>query len=112
MRIVVEIIDKLSSKKATQKRLIKLGVIPWIFSNLQNSDSLDDHILEDLTDLLMNLTLRKEGKIACQNPKLNALKILISLLEKHNPQIQTHVNGTLYSLLNSATIRDEAKVTK
>lgn len=57
--------------------------------------------------MLMNLALRSEGKRRCA--KLDTLTVALNLMEHWNPQIRTHVNGTLYSLLSEPEFRARAR---
>ena len=54
----------------------------------------------------MNLTLRSSGRRRCS--ELGAYEVLIGLIEHPNPQVRTHVNGSLYSLLGVASFRTAA----
>jgi len=46
------------------------------------------------------------GKIKCEDPNQEVLKILNDLLEHENMQVRTFVNGTLYSLLSRQVLRE------
>lgn len=70
--------------------------------------ALSEYSFEYITALLMNLSLRTLGKIYCENPDLQIISILNSLLEHENMQIRTFVNGTIYSLLSRNVIREQA----
>merc|ERR1719181_76229 len=107
--------------------MIKLGAVDWVLqtlrcircpdpvvSNSGNWRSLGpsddsgspDFSLEFASALLMNLTLRSSGRRRCN--ELGAYEILVGLIEHPNPQVRTHVNGSLYSLLGLASFRAHA----
>lgn len=57
----------------------------------------------------MNLSLRKDGKTACEEANIDIMKILNILLTHESLQVKTFVNGTLYSILTKKTIKQRAK---
>jgi LisH domain-containing protein ARMC9 len=62
--------------------------------------------LEYTTALLMNLSLRTEGKNKCEEmPKNIVLQVLSDLIEHDNMVVRTHVNGTLYSILTRKSLK-------
>ena len=82
--------------------MIENGVIRWIVQILSAStDNLSDYSMEYATALLMNLSLRGKGKDECEQlaPEINIIKVLNDMMEHDNFQVRTHVNGTLYSIL-------------
>jgi len=88
--------------------MIQLDVIQWIITTIKEElDSLCDYSLEYATALLMNLSLRVEGKNKCE--QVDVLAALNDLLEHENMQVRTHVNGTLYSLLVRKKIKQQAQ---
>ena len=90
--------------------MIELDVIQWVVNLIKNEgSSISDNNLEYATALLMNLTLRISGKKKCEDLSEDLLKVLNENLEHENNQVRTYVNGTLYSVLESQKIRDEAK---
>jgi hypothetical protein len=87
--------------------MIETGVIAWIVQTLQTElNTIGDYSLEYSTALLMNLSLRREGKTKCC--ELPILQALNELLEHDNLQVRTHVNGTLYSVLQKNSLRQKA----
>ena len=70
-------------------------------------DQLSDYTLEYATALLMNLSLRAEGKNKCEGIS-DILQVLSELLESENLQVRTHVNGTLYSVLTRSSLKQQA----
>ena len=88
--------------------MIHLDVIKWIVETIRDEiDSLSDYTLEYATALLMNLSLRAEGKNKCEQIP-DILNVLNELIEIENMQVRTHVNGTLYSILTRKSLKDLA----
>lgn len=85
-------------------------MIKWISNVLKNQgDQLSDYSIEYATALLMNLSLRSNGKDKCEDPDIELLKVLNDLVEHDNLQVRTYVNGTLYSIFTRKKLREEAK---
>ncbi|XP_022090027.1 lisH domain-containing protein ARMC9-like isoform X3 [Acanthaster planci] len=106
---VLGALQKLSLKRHLQTSMINAGIIKWLISVLEDSDSLSDYTLEYSVALLMNLCLRTAGKTKCISDKANILKVLSDLLGHEDQEIRPYVNGTLYSILSVQEIREEAK---
>jgi hypothetical protein len=72
--------------------MISLDLIKWIVVTIRDElETLSDYSLEYATALLMNLSLRVEGKNKCEEiPDL--LNVLSELIENENLQVRTHVN--------------------
>ncbi len=70
---------------------------------------MSDYTFEYVTALLMNLALRTAGKIKCEDPQLEILKVLNEHIEHENLQVRTYVNGTLYSLLTRPALKEQAR---
>lgn len=88
--------------------MILFDVIQWIVETIRDElDSLSDYTLEYATALLMNLSLRKQGKDKCEAIP-DILTILNELIESENLQVRTHVNGTLYSILTRKSLKQHA----
>jgi LisH domain-containing protein ARMC9 len=88
--------------------MIQFDVIKWIVETIRDElDSLCDYTLEYATALLMNLSLRVEGKNKCEEIP-DILSILNELIESENLQVRTHVNGTLYSILTRKSLKQLA----
>ena len=103
-------IQKFSLRTKWQNKMIEMGMIKYIVYILKNElNTLSDYTLEYSTALLMNLSLRKNGKDKCEDPKLELLHVLNELLEHENDQVRTYVNGTLYSIFRRKSLRDQAK---
>jgi hypothetical protein len=88
--------------------MIQFEVIKWIVETIRDElDQLSDYTLEYATALLMNLSLRAEGKNKCECiPEV--LQVLTELIESENLQVRTHVNGTLYSILTRKSLKLQA----
>ena len=85
--------------------MIQFGVINWIVDTIKDEiDLLSDYTLEYATALLMNLSLRAEGKNRCEAIP-DILNVLGDLIEIDNMQVRTHVNGTLYSILTRQSLK-------
>lgn len=59
--------------------------------------------------MLLNLSLRIKGRIACEKSKHDVLKVLSDLLECDNLQVRFYTNGTLYSVLARPSLRERAR---
>lgn len=88
--------------------MIQFEVIKWIVETIRDElDQLSDYTLEYATALLMNLSLRAEGKNKCEGIP-EGLQVLTELIESENLQVRTHVNGTLYSILTRKSLKLQA----
>merc|ERR1719199_323678 len=101
--------------------MIQLGAIDWILQTLKSVARVDpsgswrnlcpphllhkykascpDFAAEFTSALLMNLTLRSAGRKRIG--ALSGIDVLMVFIEHPNPQVRTHVNGTLFSLFES-----------
>jgi hypothetical protein len=71
---------------------------------------MSDYSLEYTTALLMNLSLRVQGKNKCEEmPENVVLQVLSELIEHENMVVRTHVNGTLYSILTRKALKQQAR---
>ena len=85
-------------------------MIKWISGVLKaESDQLSEYSIEYATALLMNLSLRSNGKDKCEDPEIGLLQVLNDLVEHEDLQVRTYVNGTLYSIFTRRKLREEAK---
>lgn len=105
-------LQRLSLRRAPQDRMIELGLVEWAVGMLSWSGEAiqgmpSEFSLEFGSALLMNLALRTAGKRKCV--ELDTLTVALNLMEHWNPQIRTHINGTLYSLLSVSKFRTRAK---
>ena len=101
-------LQKFSLRRAAQARMIQLGIITWLVSTLANADEVSEYTVEYGTALLMNLSLRPEGKIRAEDPELDILRVLSDLLSNENEAVRTYVNGTLYSVLSRKAVKARA----
>jgi len=103
--------QRLSLRRTAQDRMIALGLVEWTVGVLgwqgEGQGTPSEFSLEFGSAMLMNLALRSEGKRKCVDQ--DTLTVALNLMEHWNPQIRTHINGTLYSLLSVATFRARAK---
>ena len=103
-------IQKFTLRNEPQNKLIELNVIHYLVDIFTyQSDYLSDYSKEYGLALLMNLSLRKEGKEKFEAVGEKVITILIKFLNYENIQILTCINGMLYSLLKKKKIRDLAK---
>jgi len=101
-------LQKLSLRRTPQNAMIESGVIAWLVTQLADIDSLSQYAVEYGTALLMNLSLRSAGKTRCTDDALDILTVLSQLMESDSMQVRTYVNGTLYSILVRAPLKDRA----
>ena len=110
MPVISFALKKFTLRKNPQNKLIELNVIHYLVDIFTyQSDSLSDYSKEYGLALLMNLSLRKEGKEKFEAVGEKILKILISFLNYENIQILTCINGLLYLLLKKKKMREIAK---
>jgi len=110
MQSALGVVEKISIRRKAQNAMIDFNIIEWICKLLHVAGKLKEFTLEYLTALLINLSLRTEGKKRCERVKTEILKLLRGLLTTKNMQILTHINGTLYSLFTYLPIKLEARV--
>lgn len=85
--------------------MIQLDIVRWIVETIKDElESLCDYTLEYATALLMNLSLRSDGKNKCEEIP-DILNVLNELIENENLQVRTHINGTLYSILTRKSLK-------
>ncbi|TPX43071.1 hypothetical protein CcCBS67573_g10473 [Chytriomyces confervae] len=102
-------LQKLSLRRSAQSTMNHMNVLQFLHHLLENSDSLSDYSCEYGTALFMNLCLRTQGRKQCLEHPPHTLEVLLGLLEIDSMQIQTYVNGALYSLLSEHEFRECAK---
>lgn len=105
-------LQRLSLRRAPQDKMIQAGLVDWVVGLLgwqgeaiQGMPS--EFSLEFGSALLMNLALRTAGKQRCL--EMDTITVALNLMEHWNPQIRTHINGTLYSLLSVPSFRASAR---
>ncbi|CAE7199419.1 armc9 [Symbiodinium natans] len=125
------VLQRLSLRGHLQSKMIQLGALDVVLKLLESVRRVEgdadsnssgqgwcrlgpgegpetpDFSIEFTSALLMNLTLRSAGRRRCAD--LGAYGILVGLIEHPNPQVRTHINGTLYTLLGVSAIRAEAQ---
>ncbi|CAE8585843.1 unnamed protein product [Polarella glacialis] len=105
--------QRLSLRRTAQDRMINLGLVEWAVGVLgwqgEGQGTPSEFSLEFGSAMLMNLALRSVGKRKCTEPELDTLTVALNLMEHWNPQIRTHINGTLYSLLSVPSFRARAR---
>ena len=73
-------------------------------------NTLSDSTIEYGLALLLNLSLNKNGRNKFEEDAERTIQILIHYLNKdNNVQIQTSINGALYSLLRKKGLKEAAK---
>ncbi|KAJ3111158.1 LisH domain-containing protein armc9 [Physocladia obscura] len=102
-------LQKLSLRRSAQTIMNNMNMLEFLHNFLESSDSLSDYTCEYGTALFMNLCLRTDGRKQCLKNPVKTLETLLNLLEIDSMQIQTYVNGALYSLLSEKEFRNCAK---
>ena len=102
-------LQKLSLRRQPQNAMIDNDVIGWLVGVLRDADALSQYSVEYGTALLMNLSLRSAGKVKCEEAELDILSVLSQLTESDSLQVRTYVNGTLYSILVRASLKERAQ---
>ncbi|KAJ3411667.1 LisH domain-containing protein armc9 [Chytridiales sp. JEL 0842] len=102
-------LQKLSLRRSAQSLMNRLGVVDYLLTLLDKTDSLSEYEIEYGVALLMNLCLRTEGRRQCAQEVEKTMSILAVLLENESLQVKTYVNGALYSLLSEPVFRERAK---
>ena len=103
-------LQKFTLRNEPQNKLIELNVIHYLIDIFSfQSEILSDYSIEYGLALLMNLSLRKEGKGKFEAVGEKIINILIKYLKYENIEILTCINGMLYSLLKKKKIREIAK---
>ena len=104
-------LQKFTLRSEPQNKLIELNIIHYLVDIfIYQSDNLSDYSIEYGLALLMNLSLRKEGKEKFEALSEKIMKIYLKFINYDNAQILTCINGMLYSLLKKKKIREQAKV--
>ena len=94
----------------------RAGVVPWTASMLQKLDASDSptaaRSLEYAASLLMNVSLRAEGRRAAADAQAagaDVLGALVDHLESESRAVRAYVNGALYSALRARGVRGAAR---
>jgi uncharacterized protein with ParB-like and HNH nuclease domain len=89
--------------------MIGLGIIPMIFKVFKNEGSeLSGFTLQFLTAMMMNLSLKKESKPDFEKHKAELISIVIEHMTSENNQVRDYINGSIFLLLTSKPIKEEA----
>lgn len=107
-RSLLGALQKLSLRRKAQDVLIAEDVIAWLCSVFTDLDSLSPYSVEYGTALLMNLSLRFEGRTRCDASGNRLISVLMDMLEYEDIQVRTYVNGVFYSILTRQAVRDRA----
>ncbi len=110
MQHTLAAVEKVSIRRKAQDVMLQYNIVEWIFTVLREAEKVKECTLEYTTALLMNLTQRTLGKKRCEDTRLGVLQVLRPLLDTSNSQVRTYINGTLYSIFSSPTIRADARV--
>lgn len=104
-------LQKFTLRSEPQNKLIELNIIHYLVDIfIYQSDNLSDYTIEYGLALLMNLSLRKEGKEKFEALSEKIMKIYLKFINYDNTQILTCINGMIYSLLKKKKIREQAKI--
>eukprot|EP00727_Mastigamoeba_balamuthi_P004069 m51a1_g1366 hypothetical protein (743) ;mRNA; f:404865-407904 len=104
--------QKLSMRFVAQDAMIEMNVIEWLLKLLSKPYAVSKYTLEYASALLLNLLLRKAGRERCDAPELNAVDVLMALLESDNEQVRLYTNGSLFSILQRPSVREAAREKK
>ena len=66
---------------------------------------LSEYTVEYTTALLMNLCLRRPGKLKAAASRVGVLRVLVDYLASDDEQVRTYVNGTLYCVLSLPALK-------
>ena len=104
-------LQKFTPRLEPINKLIDLGIIKWLIDTFTyEMNTLSDCTIEYGLALLLNLSLNKNGRNKFEEDSERTIQILIHYLNKDNSvQIQTSINGALYSLLRKKGLREAAK---
>ena len=103
-------IQKFTLRIEPQNKLIELGIIKWLIDTFTyENKNLSDYTIEYGLALILNLSLKKNGREKFEEDSERIIQILINYINVDNIQTQTCVNGTLYSLIKRPLLREAAK---
>ncbi len=89
--------------------MIGLGIVPMIFKVFKNEGSeLSGFTLQFLTAMMMNLSLKKESKPDFEKHKAELISIVIEHMTSENNQVRDYINGSIFLVLTSKPIKEEA----
>ena len=104
-------LQKFSIRLDPINKLIELGIVKWLIDVFTyEMNTLSESTIEYGLALLMNLSLNKNGRNKFEEDSERTIQILIHYLNKdNNVQVQTSINGALYSLLRKKSLKEAAK---
>ena len=104
-------LQKFTPRLKPINKLIELGIVKWLIDVFTyEMNTLSDNTIEYGLALLLNLSLNKNGRNKFEEDSERTIQILIHYLNKdNNVQIQTSINGALYSLLRKKGLKEAAK---
>ena len=108
---ILATLQKFTPRLDPINKLIDLGIIKWLIDTFTyEMNTLSDSTIEYGLALLLNLSLNKNGRNKFEEDSERTIQILIHYLNKdNNVQIQTSINGALYSLLRKKGLKEAAK---
>ena len=108
---ILATLQKFTPRLEPINKLIELGIIKWLIDTFTyEMNTLSDSTIEYGLALLLNLSLNKNGRNKFEEDAERTIQILIHYLNKdNNVQIQTSINGALYSLLRKKGLKEAAK---
>ena len=108
---ILATLQKFTPRLEPINKLIDLGIIKWLIDVFTyEMNTLSDSTIEYGLALLLNLSLNKNGRNKFEEDAERTIQILIHYLNKdNNVQIQTSINGALYSLLRKKGLKEAAK---
>ena len=108
---ILATLQKFTPRLEPINKLIDLGIIKWLIDVFTyEMNTLSDSTIEYGLALLLNLSLNKKGRNKFEEDSERTIQILIHYLNKdNNVQIQTSINGALYSLLRKKGLKEAAK---
>ena len=108
---ILATLQKFTPRLEPINKLIELGIIKWLIDVFTyEMNTLSYSTIEYGLALLLNLSLNKNGRNKFEEDSERTIQILIHYLNKdNNVQIQTSINGALYSLLRKKGLKEAAK---
>ena len=108
---ILETLQKFTPRLEPINKLIDLGIIKWLIDVfIYEMNTLSDSTIEYGLALLLNLSLNKNGRNKFEEDSERTIQVLIHYLNKDNSvQIQTSINGALYSLLRKKSLKEAAR---
>ena len=108
---ILATLQKFTPRLAPINKLIELGIVKWLIDVFTyEMNTLSDSTIEYGLALLLNLSLNKNGRNKFEEDSERTIQILIHYMNRdNNVQIQTSINGALYSLLRKKGLKEAAK---